>query len=133
MAKRVAIIAALAVLLLFSGCSIITGSPPSDGQTRFVVENGYADAQTVTVTIDTHGSGPVINETRQLTPDEQWVVTTLNESTLHNGYTMTASAERDAVSHETSTSPSGKGATLIVIGGSVVTCEGNLSCYNKTA
>ena len=133
MAERVATIAALAVLLLFSGCNINTGSPPSDGQTRFVVENGYADAQTVTVTIDTHGSGPVINETRQLTPDDQWVVTTLNESTLHNGYTMTTSAERDAVSHETSTSPSGKGATLVVVGGSVVTCEGNLSCYNKTA
>jgi hypothetical protein len=112
---------------------MITGSPPSDGQTRFVVENGYADTQTVTVTIDTHGSGPVINETRQLTPDEQWVVTTLNESTLQNGYTMTASAERDAVSHETSTSASVKGATLIVVGESLVTCEGNLSCYNKTA
>ena len=112
---------------------MITGSPPGDGgQHRFVVENGYAEAQNVTVTIDTHGGGPVINETRRLTSGEQWVITTLNESALYDGYTMTASTERGSVRHETSASTNRTSATLIVAGGpGVMTCSGNLTCYKE--
>lgn len=123
----------LAVSVLLAGCSSITGPTPHDrGQYRFVIENGYAEAQTVTVTIDTRGGGPVINETRRLTPDERWIVTTLQTSILKNGYTVTVST--DGESSRLESSATSTGATLLVVGeGYTLRCFGSLTCYNETA
>lgn len=133
MSNRSAALVMLAVFVFLSGCSAITGSTPDDRvQHRLVVENGYAEATNITVTIVPHKSGPAINETRRLTPDEQWVVTTLDEPVTNTDYTMTVSTEQGSIRHETG--GGGTGATLIVIGGGrVVTCGGNLTCYNETA
>ncbi|WP_135663881.1 hypothetical protein [Halorhabdus rudnickae] len=121
----------VAAFVLCSGCVGITDTTPDDhGQYRFVVENGYGETQNVTVTIDIHGDGPIINESRRLTPDGQWIVTTRNVSALEGGYTMVASTERTTVRDETDAS--GTGATLLVLGGPIVTCGGDPGCYNET-
>ncbi|WP_353633235.1 hypothetical protein ABSL23_00485 (plasmid) [Halobacterium sp. NMX12-1] len=124
---------AAVVLVVLSGCSAIMGPASEEiGQHRFVVENGHPEAQNVTATIAVRGEGPVVNETRRLAPDEQWVVATLNTSALTDGYTMRASTARASASHETPNG--GPGATVIFIGeGRISTCEGNATCYNETA
>jgi len=125
-------VAAVALVVL-AGCTALTGPAAEEsGRHSFVVENGHAEAHNVTATIDVHGEGPVVDETRRLVPDEQWVVATLNASALADGYTMRASTAAASVSHET---PSGSpGTTVIVLGEGVVsTCYGNATCYNETA
>jgi uncharacterized Fe-S center protein len=132
MSKQSAIAVLLSVLILLAGCSAITGSAPDDpSQHRFVVENGYAEAQNITVTIDTNGGGPVITETRHVMAGEQWILTTLNVSVMKNGYTMTVLTRGNEILHEANSG--GSGATLVVVGGGqILTCGGTLTCYNET-
>jgi len=122
-------------LVLLAGCSGLGGalggeSAEGSWEHRIVVENGYGETQTVTVTVDTD-SGGVVNETQEVDPDERWVVTTLSNGTSDGNYSVTVSTTRhgDEVTHEGQVG-GGSGATRVVVGeGTVASCSGNVTCY----
>jgi hypothetical protein len=132
----------LAAILLISlaGCTglgVVMDDDPTEEpwNYRVVVENGYYSTAEFTVSLETDAGGRVLNETRSLTPDERWVVTTLSESELESGeYSVTVSTaeySRDVTDEGT---VADAGATLLVVGGAtggIVTCGGNVTCYEE--
>jgi hypothetical protein len=118
-------------LLSVAGCSALGQNGDEPLEHRVVVENGYEDARTVTVAVDTDGGGPVANETRRLEPGEQWTVWTLNGSAGEStGYSVEVSTAGTDATDRHRGQASGPGATLVVIGGGeVLTCGGNVTCY----
>jgi hypothetical protein len=121
-------------VVLLAGCSglgavVDGGSADQSWEYRIVVESGYSDARNVTVSVDTDAGA--LNETKQLAPGEQWVVTTLTDDDAGSGtYAVAVSTAQngDEVTHEAQTA--GSGVTRIVLGeGRIVSCGGNVTCY----
>lgn len=78
--RALSILVLAGVLLLTAGCVGLPGGIGAEAHHEIHVKNNHNTTHQVTVEVTTQSGDTVLEETQALSPDENWHVTTQNES-----------------------------------------------------
>lgn len=128
----------IVVAVLLAGCSGVMpdkNQNTPEQQLRVVMHNDVSTTQTVTLTFSSADGQTVLNKTKTMQPDENWIVSTLNVSTQETPVTVTARIpERNYTNELTPIRGSDRGSRLYTVyddGINIHECNTNLTCWQN--